>query len=271
MTQAIRNVSRMRSKTQSSHLAVGPGHASWSHMRHTSLASSVLAASMAFAVRASGDDLSGPTSASQPATRGVDAPTNRQLQSEPHLHDGFYLRLSTGLGPYNERIDRPGQESHASVNGIAHTAEVAAGTTIRPGVVLGAAFWSSTVLASSTRTFVGEVMTSSTAQNPSSWVAGPWIDYYYDPRGGLHIPAAFGIALVNGLEVDGSRLSRTNNALGAGMLLGLGYDWWISDQWSVGVLGRVTAIAATSQDDDGRRWFHLVGSAPSVLFSATYN
>jgi len=240
-------------------------------MRSALLASAVVAASLALVLRAGADNITASTSASVKASYAVEDREDHPNRSEPRLHDGFYLRLSTGLGPYNEWIDRAGQESHASVSGIAQTADVAAGGSIRPGVVLGGAFWSTTVLASNTRTFAGEVLTSTTAQNPSSWVAGPWVDYYFNPRGGFHLPAALGIAVINGLDVEGVRLSRNNNALGAGMLAGLGYDWWISDQWSIGVLGRITAIAATSKDDDGRRWVHLVGSVPSVLFSATFN
>jgi hypothetical protein len=240
-------------------------------MRNINLASAVLAASLAFGFRASADDLAFPKSTGEPTIHGVDATAGHRFQSEPRFHDGLYLRLASGFGSYNERIDRPGQENHASVTGIAYTADVAVGGSIRPGVVLGGAFWSTTVLASNSYTFAGETMTSSTAQNPASWVAGPWLDYYFDPRGGLHLPAAVGIAVVNGLDMQSARLSRRNDALGAGMLIGLGYEWWISDQWSVGVLGRLTAVAATSKDDDGRRWIHLIGSAPSVLFSATYN
>lgn len=236
-------------------------------MRHPNLVTAALIASLSIVVRASGDDPSPPPA----VATGPDAPTGHGDRSQPHLHDGFYLRLAWGIGPYNELIDRPGQESHATVAGIAYTTDVAAGTSIRPGVVLGGAFWSSTVLASTTRAFDGEATTSSTAQNPSSWVVGPWIDYYFDPRGGFHLPAGIGIAIINGLDVDGARLSRNNNALGTGMLLGLGYDWWISDHWSAGILGRVTALAATSKDDVGHRWFHLAGSAPSILLSATFN
>jgi hypothetical protein len=205
------------------------------------------------------------------AQTSVDAPQQPTLQSQPWLHDGFYLRLSTGLGTYGERIDRPGQESYASVVGVAHTADIAAGTAIKPGVALGAGFWITSVLASNTRTFDGVVTTSSTSQNPSSWVVGPWLDYYFNPRGGLHLPAAVGVAMMNGFDYRGFQLTRDKSALGAGLLVGLGYDWWISEQWSVGVLGRVTAIAATNKDDEGRSWIHLTGSAPSLLFSAAYN
>jgi hypothetical protein len=193
------------------------------------------------------------------------------LRFEPWVHDGLYLRISTGVGAYNERIDRPGQESHVSVTGLAYTGDIAFGVAIQRGVVVGAGFWSTTVLASSTRSFNDEVTTSSAAQNPTSWVAGPWLDYYFDPRRGLHVPAALGFAVIDGLEVEGARLSRNNPAFGAGLLLGLGYEWWIAEQCSLGIVARATAIAAVNKAEDGRSWFHLAGTAPSILLSVSYD
>jgi hypothetical protein len=239
-------------------------------MQHAKLALAIAAAAFAATSRAAAQDSTHP-SVDEASAASVDVPSRGPMRSEPWLHDRLYVRFSTGFGAFNERIDRPGQESHVSVNGIAHTADIAVGTTIQPGVVIGAGFWTSTVLASSTRAFDGEVTMSSAAQNPTSWVAGPWLDYYFDPRRGLHIPAALGVAVINGFDVEGPRLSRNNDAWGAGLLVGLGYEWWISEQWSLGVLGRATAIAAMNKSEDGRSWFHLAGTAPSILLSATYN
>jgi hypothetical protein len=97
------------------------------------------------------------------------------------------------------------------------------------------------------------------------------MDYYFQPNGGLHMPMSLGFAVVRGLDAEGGRFNRDSTALGAGLLIGVGYEWWVSDEWSLGILGRLTGIVATSKDDDGRRWVHAIGSAPSVLFTATYN
>ena len=121
------------------------------------------------------------------------------------------------------------------------------------------------------RTDAGAVAPSSAGQRSSYSVIGPWMDYYFNAHRGLHMPASVGLAVVRGLDAEGVRFNRDNTAFGAGFLIGVGYEWWVSDEWSVGVLGRLAGIVATNKDDDGRRWIHAIGSAPSVLFTATYN
>jgi hypothetical protein len=229
-----------------------------------------LAASLLLSARARADEPLPPSDSSNPAL-AVDAPRDGASRSQPHRHDGFYLRLSTGFGPYNESISRPGQDPHTSITGIATTGDFAIGGSPRPGLVLGGAIWSTSVLAADARTDAGEVVPSSAGQRSSYSVFGPWLDYYFNPRGGLHMPASLGFDVVRGLDTQGARFSRDNTAVGAGLLIGLGYEWWVSDEWSVGILGRLAGVVATSADDNGRRWVHAIGSTPSVLFTATYN
>jgi hypothetical protein len=239
-------------------------------MKNVTLLSAALAASLFLPARAHADEPPAPSDSSNPA-RAVDVPPEAALRSQPHRHDGFYLRLSTGFAPYNESISRPGQDAHTSVTGIATTGDFAIGGSPRPGIVLGGAIWSTSVLAADARTDAGEAVPPSVGQRSSYSVLGPWLDYYFNPRGGLHMPAGLGLAVVRGFDAQGARVSGDNTALGAGLLIGLGYEWWVSDEWSIGILGRLTAVIATSKDDDGRRWVHAIGSTPGVLFTATYN
>ena len=240
-------------------------------MKTTNLfASATLALFLVIPTQARADDPAPPPEAIGPP-RPIDAPAEPTVRSLPHRHDGFYLRLSTGFGPYNESIARPGQDPHTSVSGIATTGDFAIGGSPRPGLVLGGALWSASVLVADARTDAGEIAPPSAGERSSYSVIGPWMDYYFNPRGGLHMPMSLGFAVVRGVDAGGGRFNRENTALGAGCLVGIGYEWWVSDEWSIGILGRLTGIVATSKDDDGRRWVHAVGSAPSVLFTATYN
>lgn len=49
------------------------------------------------------------------------------------------------------------------------------------------------------------------------------------------------------------------------------YDWWVSDNWSLGILGRLTGAVTTQKDATGKRWYQTAGGTPSVLFTGTYN
>ncbi len=234
------------------------------------VASATFALTLLLAAQGRAEDAAPPPEGINPA-RAVDAPLGQAMRSQPHRHDGFYLRLSTGFGPYNESISQPKQDSHTTVSGIASTGDFAIGGSPRPGLILGGAVWTTSVLVADARTDAGALVPPSAGERSSYSVIGPWMDYYFNPQGGLHMPASLGFAVVRGLDAEGGRFNRDNTAFGAGFLIGVGYEWWIADEWSIGILGRLTGIIATSKDDDGHRWIHAIGSAPSVLFTATYN
>ena len=187
------------------------------------------------------------------------------------LHNGFYLRLATGFGSYNESIRQSGADKDSTVTGIASAGEFALGGAVRPGLIFGGGVWSSSVLASD-RTVRGNAPPSDVIDGRGDFsLVGPFFDYYFDPRKGLHMQGAVGIANVRGLSVDSGKFDKDSISVGGGLMFGFGYDWWVSDEWSLGVLGRL-AIGFTGQEDDaGTRWYHVVGGTPSVLFTATYN
>ena len=61
------------------------------------------------------------------------------------------------------------------------------------------------------------------------------VDFYPVATGGLHF---LGMAAVSEVSVDGG-------ALGYGFGLGLGYDWWVTDKVSIGVLGRFNYLSVS--------------------------
>ena len=53
-------------------------------------------------------------------------------------------------------------------------------------------------------------------------------------------------------------------------MLGVGYEWWVGDEWSLGLLGRISYGSMSGSDDRGVSWTHTT-YAPALLLSATYN
>ena len=53
-------------------------------------------------------------------------------------------------------------------------------------------------------------------------------------------------------------------------MLGAGYEFWISDQWSLGLLGRFTFGVTQGADNRNVDWSH-VSYAPALLIGATYH
>lgn len=188
-----------------------------------------------------------------------------------HVHDGFYLRLGTGFGSYSETLRRSGEDNDTLITGITSAGEWTLGGTIRPGLIIGGGVFSATTLASD-RVVRGSTPPGDIVDARGDFaIVGPFFDYYFDPRKGLHVEGALGIANVRGLSIESGSFDKDHIAVGFGMVAGFGYEWWVSNEWSIGILGRLSAAVAASKDDNDNRWWHLVGASPSVLFTATYN
>lgn len=169
--------------------------------------------------------------------------------AEPRRHDGFYFRI--GLGPgyaiATLHSTMPDSDSH----GIDISTELAVGTTIRPGLVIGGGTFPMVVPSPS---YDG---VDAGGQHVSA--TGPFVDYYLDPAKGLHVQGGL---LFSAGYLDGRG---GHVGVGYGATLGAGYDMFVADEWSLGALVRVTAYHLYGVDDDMRL------ASPSLLLTATYH
>jgi hypothetical protein len=188
-----------------------------------------------------------------------------------HEHDGFYLRFGTGFGGYSETITAEDADEGSVVTGMANVGEFAIGWSVRPGWIVGVGAWSSSVLSSDEDVRGMEPPSEVLGGGGNFSFVGPFFDHYFHPQRGLHLQASAGFATVRGFDVPDAQDSGDEVSLGGGFMVGFGYEWWVSDQWSLGVLGRLAAVVAVQDDDTGMQWTHAIGTSPSVLFTATYD
>jgi hypothetical protein len=92
---------------------------------------------------------------------------------------------------------------------------------------------------------------------------GPFVDYYPDPSNGLHFLGGVGVATTNVPD-------RWNSfAVSFEALAGLGKEWWVGSQWSIGLLGRLSYM------NPGGLESHIFGNAElfgvNGLVSFTYH
>jgi hypothetical protein len=156
-------------------------------------------------------------------------------------HDGFYMRL--GLGPaalsgsvFNDAID---------VGGVGAAVEFALGGTVAPGLVVGGGSYP--VIVPTTSYDFKAINDEQDGGTTSLTLIGPFVDYYPNPAGGLHVQGSLGFSTAavkapSDLESSGS---------GFGAMLGVGYEWWVGEQWSMGVLGRATTTSPSLKPDNG--------------------
>jgi hypothetical protein len=193
-------------------------------------------------------------------------------------HDGFYLRLAGGIGPAFDALQASGANLSLSQAGGARGH--AAGMAVATELAVGTSIWQGLVLGVGCDTALMPSPTASGAAGTDDYefeatqlaVFDLLLDYYPVDRWGLHVQAGGGLGVVvlgGGTTPSGGNPAQPHTAVGPGLVVGAGHEWWVADQWSVGLLGRFMYGWAQGQDPLGATWSHEIGNL-SLLVSATY-
>jgi hypothetical protein len=189
------------------------------------------------------------------------------------LHDGFYLRMTSGPGWLSTSVDFD-SGAHAAFRGTGLNLDLMAGGTPTPGLTIGGGGW----LGSADEPEVDFEVSGSTEQEPvyrssmAYGVLGAFIDVYPNPRTGFHFGAAFGVGFVTLPAREGAPDDDPGNGAGGGgaVLFG-GYDFWLTTNWSLGGMLRLMAIEARNGSEDADMPFEASARSAAVLFSALYH
>jgi hypothetical protein len=193
-------------------------------------------------------------------------------------HDGFYLRLALGIGGLaldrktEDELFENDPDSQSSIGGVGGVFELSIGGTPAEGLVIAGTLLTHSVADPTVQFDGGEEVELS---DPLVFaLLGATVDYYPNAHGGFHFGGTLGPALAVVERPEG-----TGDIGGAGIGLSAlaGYDWWIGDEWSLGVLGRLSAarvrgkptetVGNTERDgqDDG------TAAALGVMFSVLHH
>jgi hypothetical protein len=91
------------------------------------------------------------------------------------------------------------------------------------------------------------------------------LDWFPDPQGGLHVLTGFGYL---GMRVQARELA-DESLNGLLWTVGLGYDWWVHDHATLGVIARVDVGTGTHGRRDGHSTMMMV--APILAVGLTYD
>jgi hypothetical protein len=209
---------------------------------------------------------------------GVSGPIGPAPAAGAYVHDGFYLRISGGFSAYDERLasnTRASGELAARSRGIASSSDLAFGGTFAPGWVLGGGLFTVDLLASTLRTRSNDSASIPPELDPGLRdlvLIGPFLDWYPNPRGGFHALGALGVSLLTPRVFGDSATQQSKYlAVGGGLILGTGYDVWVDEEWSLGVLGQLGISILGGKDDAGNAWTHVVATSPSLSIEITYH
>jgi hypothetical protein len=164
-----------------------------------------------------------------PAARPPVAPAEVARPGD-YLHNGFYLRFWAG-GAYLQTVgtEQPGLPSYG---GPGYANAVALGWTVGRLVIAATASIATAfvTLPASAR--------PATGTTPTSWTLyGVLMDWFPSPTQGAHFGGALGLSQVDFVGERG---------LWAALSAHGGYDFWVTSNWSAGVLASVTATPAPS-------------------------
>jgi hypothetical protein len=182
-------------------------------------------------------------------------------RAEGEVHDGFQFRGAVGFGYLSDT-----GSNQASLHGWAPALEVYLGGTPVRGLAIGGFLNGASAIGPSA-TFNGTTVNFGTT-DLTLVTLGPYIDYYPNPRKGFHILGTLGFARLTASYNDGG-FAASDSATGFTVGGGIGYDWWVGRDWSIGILGRFT-FADTSRNV-GPVSVSDSTVLPSVLFSFSYN
>ena len=99
---------------------------------------------------------------------------------------------------------------------------------------------------------------------------GLGLTYYFMPIN-PYLTAVLGAGWLT-LDIDGDDVDTRGTDAGFGFNFDVGKEWWVSDNWGLGLAGRFVLVSGTTTNEDNndvKSAFGLVAFA--VLFSATYN
>lgn len=184
--------------------------------------------------------------------------------SGARTHDGLHVVIGVGPSYFTASVSLdPAREGlpDSSISALGVGGMLLIGGTVAPGLVVGGGTMGAHHV--SPTISVGD-LEADTDGDISANLIGPYVDYYLYPDKGFHVMAMLGLGTMEDGDDDTDDL-----ALGFGLAGGLGHNWWVADQWSVGILGRmqVMFLSASTAGPD----VNYTTVIPAIMATVTYH
>jgi hypothetical protein len=182
-------------------------------------------------------------------------------------HDGFFARSDAGLAFLWANVSGSGAPpNRTGIRGLGQSASISIGGTPKPGLVVGGTMWTARIDPSFIEN--GKTVTPDDDSVKVTMLrVGPFLDWYPDPSRGFHaqLAAAFTAQVETNEKGDAIKPA----AVGASLAVGAGHEWFILDEISIGLLGRVAFGRVVREPSHGEE--HMLWLVPELAFTATYH
>lgn len=179
------------------------------------------------------------------------------------LHDGFYLRMALGIGLGGALVSSDSRAiGDYSFAGGGGALDLLIGGTPLPGLALGGALSVFGIDNDRRKVDAREIPGDVTG---SMGMLGVFADAFPAQEGGFHFGGALGLASATSEIKDGRKFQGG----GLGIEAWGGYDFWVSEQWSLGGMARFIGSVTRETRDEAKYESSLGGF--TLSFTALYH
>ena len=182
------------------------------------------------------------------------------VYAEAYVHDGFFLRLAPGFG-WNVTSSESGGNT-LKMSGGSGLFNFAIGGAVAKDLILQLDV--SGVSTSDPKATLNGNDLSSNVTSADTSLVGIGMTYYLPSN--YYFTGAIGTAASS--NKSNGTVNRTNNGYGANVMIGK--EWWVSDNWGLGIAGQFLHTVCHDKPISGAEP-EVKSTSFGVLFSATYN
>ena len=188
-----------------------------------------------------------------------------------YVHDGFFVRAAVGPGFFAGWSGTAPDTRHFT--GVTMSVDLAVGGTPARGLIIGGAYQMAHVFALAAKDDVINGNEPSLNGVTFSLVAlGVFADYYPDPEEGLHFLGFVGTGELGVSRPNNNNTGTTASPGGVVVAAGGGYEWFVGQNLSIGVLARATlGLLSVQETFSTNQDTSVTAVIPSLLATGTYN
>lgn len=184
----------------------------------------------------------------------------------PETHDGFFLRLGLGGAGLSADADVEGG-STIEVNGGSGLLDVAIGGIVAENLAVHGHIHGVTVTEPDVK-LGGNASGKLDDTNFNASGVGAGVTYYVMPLN-LYVSGSALFLQLSLTDKDGEEIARSDTGFGG--VLQVGKEWWVSDDWGLGLAASVMGGSIKGETKNTKEEVEWTVLSYGLFFSATYN
>ena len=173
-----------------------------------------------------------------------------------HVHEGFFLRLASGLG-YARAICS--EDSGQYLHGLSLVTDLSIGGSVTRNLALHLSIFGHDVVYGKSQPDGGDLVMF-------GYGFGLGLTYHFQPIN-LYLSTAFGVGFHAAVGVGANNVAFTLSKAGFAMEFLLGKEWWVSENWGLGIATQLIFMNVADAEAD----VHWNDVGIGILMTATYN